>query len=342
MKLILFNFFQGKTEINIDGYLEQLDNNSQAVFDSMITDWRKASELRIQRLKQRVVERNRNQWEKSVREWGYSDYEERKKIDRFYYKYPQLEEIVRMMGRKQPKSKKMKDDYLIQYLPTLPSAPQPAAEVEEIMLGQSVKHLLPIEMAVMAQKSTETLFYKRYVSHQLQLFANRPKMESTEKKIVKQKEKPRLEKGPIIVALDTSGSMSGHPIKIATTLLFKLLKMARIQNRNCFLITFSIRTKSIDLATMTSWSQLEKFMHNHYSGGTDGEEMLNKAIEMLQSKNYAMADVLIISDFYFPRPRHLTTENINKEKSKGTCFYGLQVGQQKCEYDETLDRVWKV
>ncbi len=330
-------------EVNIDGYLELLkEETGQAVYTALIADWRKASKQRIQKLKLKVINQSRNQWEINVRNWGYSDYEERRKLEKFYYKYPQLEEIVRMMGREQPKNKEMKDDYLTQYLPILPSAPQPAAEIEEIMLGQSVKHLLPIEMAIMAQKSTDTLFYKRYVSHQLQLFANRPKLESAEKKKVTHKEKPRLEKGPMIVALDTSGSMSGQPIKIATTLFFKLLKLARRQNRNCFLIMFSIRAKSIDLANMTTWSQLEHFMANHYTGGTDGEEMLGKAMDMLRSKNYSMADVLIISDFYFPLPKQPTEKKIKEEKSKGSCFYGLQIGKQNCKYERLLDRVWKV
>lgn len=330
-------------EVNIDGYLEQLEySNRQAVFTAMIADWRKASAHRIQRLKESIINRNKQQWEINVREWGISDYKERKKIDSVFYQYPQLEEIVRMMGREQPNSQEIKDDYLMQYLPILPSTPQSAAEVEEILLGQSVKHLLPIEMAIMAQKSTENLFYKRYVSHQLQLFANRPKSESATKHTVKRKDKTRLEKGPMIVALDTSGSMYGQPLKIATTLLFKLLKMAQRQNRNCFLIMFSVRSKCIDLTTKNTWSQLKLFMQNHFTGGTDGEEMLGKAVDMLNSKSYEMADVLIISDFFFSLPKPATIEKILKERSKSTCFYGLQIGKGVCDYEQILDKVWKV
>ena len=42
---------------------------------------------------------------------------------------------------------------------------------------------------------------------------------------------PRLEKGPIIVSIDTSKSMKGRPHDLAVCLLMQLLKMARKQKR---------------------------------------------------------------------------------------------------------------
>ena len=54
------------------------------------------------------------------------------------------------------------------------------------------------------------------------------------------KKEPRLEKGPIIVSIDTSGSMCGRPIELATCLLRQLLQMAKKQKRKCFLISFSV------------------------------------------------------------------------------------------------------
>ena len=119
-------------------------------------------------------------------------------------------------------------------------------------------------------------------------------------KLDKQRQvKPRLEKGPIVVSLDTSGSMTGKPMQLAKCLLLQLLKMAKKQKRKCFLITFSVRANFLDLSRYGAWKQLKKFLDNHFSGGTDGEQMLRTALNMLQTANFSMADVLIISDFYF-------------------------------------------
>jgi len=57
-------------------------------------------------------------------------------------------------------------------------------------------------------------------------------------------------------------------------------------------------------------------------GGIDGEEMLKDALRMLQTSNFSMADVLIISDFYFGVPRPKTRDKMNKERANGTRFYG--------------------
>ena len=131
--------------------------------------------------------------------------------------------------------------------------------------------------------------------------------------------KPRLENGPIIVAVDTSGSMSGKPLKIAYSVLTQLLRLARKQKRKVFLMSFSVRAKFLDLSLPRNWMRLNAFLEDRFTGGTDGEEMLNRSIEMLQSKSFAMADVLIISDFYFPLPIELTKKKILTEIGRASC-----------------------
>ena len=46
-------------------------------------------------------------------------------------------------------------------------------------------------------------------------------------------------KGPIIVCVDTSGSMQGTPENIAKTVTFALSKIAIEEERKCYLISFS-------------------------------------------------------------------------------------------------------
>ena len=118
--------------------------------------------------------------------------------------------------------------------------------------------------------------------------------------------------------------------------------MAKKQKRSCYLISFSIRSKSIDLAKPRNWNKVDNFLENSFSGGTDGEQMLAEAIRVLQQGAYEMADVLIISDLQFPKPQPKTMEKINKEKSLGTRFYALQIGKWGHEYNNVLDKIWVV
>ena len=162
------------------------------------------------------------------------------------------------------------------------------------------------------------------------------KIEQTKKK------EPRLEKGPIIVSVDTSGSMAGQPLELATCLLRQLLLLAKKQKRNCFLITFSVRAQYLDLSKPGSWRKLDSFLNDYYSGGTDGNEMLKAGIKMLNTNNFSMADMLIISDFIFDTPNSAVLNFMRTEQQKGTCFYGLQIGWRQHGYDNILDKVWQI
>lgn len=154
--------------------------------------------------------------------------------------------------------------------------------------------------------------------------------------------KPRLEMGPIIVSIDTSGSMIGKPEKLARSLLMQLLRLAKKQHRKCFVITFSVRAKALELTKPANWGLLEKFFEEGFSGGTDGEQMLAAALDTLQTKDFCMADVLIISDFFFPLPIDKTHKRMETEHAKGTRYYGLQIGETKNPYDKVLDKIWRI
>ena len=330
-------------EVNIDGYVEQMKSQDlDAVFASLLSDWDKACDELVRKKKVEIIEFNREKWEKGVKEHGNADFKERKKIEKMFFSYPQLVDIVRIIGREQPGRNDEYDETVRSYMPILPSPPTPAVEVEQVSLGKDLQHLLPMETTILADKETEDLFYLKYASSQLQLFANKPKQESVLKTEKKRNKKPRLEKGPIIVSLDTSGSMSGRPEKVARCLLLQLLRMAKKQKRKCFLITFSVRAECMDLSRPGSWNRLNRFLNNPFTGGTDGEDMIKNALKMLNTDNYSMADVLIISDFYFPNPRPQTKELMEIEHNKGTRFYGLQIESTVSGYDNVLDRIWKV
>lgn len=331
-------------EINIDGYIKQLETEDQeTVYNAFLKDWDRASYERQMRRKRQALEQNRKEWEQQVKNHGLTDYRSRQKIEHIFYSYPKLKEILKIIGREEQIRVEEMDETVLHYLPLLPSAPRPAKEVEEIANGKDLQHLLPSELAIMSEHQTENLFYLKYATGQLQLFANRPKEESQLKTDQKDQKKPRLGNGPIIVAVDTSGSMSGRAIEIAYSLLLQLLNLAKKQKRKCFLISFAVRAQYLDLSLPSNRLRLDDFLTNKFTGGTNGEQMLNAAINMLQTDNYSMADVLIISDFYFPAPIKETRKKMQIEHSKGTKYYGLKIGVHNTStYDNILDKCWIV
>ena len=147
----------------------------------------------------------------------------------------------------------------------------------------------------------------------------------------------------VSVLIDTSGSMNGRPLHVAHSLLFQLLYMAKKQKRACYLITYSVRAQAIDLASPSNWRLVKQFLQRGFSGGTDGNQMLQTAIAALQNQKYAMADVLIISDFEWPCPQNNILKMMDREKGQGTKFYGLGIRASFARYPhDWLDRLWNI
>lgn len=338
--------FYAAQEVNIEGYInqmQQMDEESKSLVLSVLAkDWEKANDEYMERIEKEILDKNKNIWECSVRDHGIEDYERVRKIEHVFYRYPALTEIVKIIGREQPENKKEQDDILFKYKPLIVSNHMTFKEVEEITTGRNLSHLVPTEIAFLADSFTESVFYQKFASYKLQLFSNRSKILGQEKTKQQICDKPRLQIGPIIVAVDTSESMYGQPEKIANSLLIQLVRMAKKQRRKCFLITFSVKAQTIDLAHPANWDKLKDFLDHGFSGGTNGEEMLKIALRVLETETYSLADILIISDFEFSKPIKNTIDKMCEERAMGVRFYGLQIGTASREYDKILDRIWKV
>lgn len=326
-----------KYEVNLPGFTSQFKGDDKnPVFAALTSDWENACKEKLERQQRRMLERSKQQFEIICRDAGTADYEDKKRVEKYIHKYPQLKEIVDMIGRDTDPIKEEKDSVVYKFIPTTVSKNSSVEEIDRVESGDNLERVLAVELSM-----PEDLFYKRFATKELQQFSSPGK--DKPKKVEEHSNDPRLTKGPIIVSIDTSGSMSGRPERIAFSLLKQLLRMAKKQKRPCFLITFSVRSKSIDLSKPRNWGRLDNFLTNTFSGGTDGEQMLSEAINVLQKGTFEMADVLIISDLEFPKPIPATIEKINKEKTLGTRFYALQVGGWKDhEYKEVLDKIWHV
>jgi uncharacterized protein with von Willebrand factor type A (vWA) domain len=128
---------------------------------------------------------------------------------------------------------------------------------------------------------------------------------------------------------------------MAKSLLIQLVRIARAEHRSCYLITFSVRIRSVDLGRGANMRALTSFLQQRFTGGNGEEKLLIEALRLLESDDYGMADVLIISDFIFNPPDRANTERVRKAQSKGTRFYGLQINSNSNAFDALLDRKWK-
>ena len=204
-------------------------------------------------------------------------------------------------------------------------------EINGLKYSNDISCVLPSELALLRNPATKKLFQLKFAQKQLLSYNYRSK-EEIEKEDTEQEEvsvEKKEPKGPIIVCVDTSGSMQGTPENIAKTVTFALSKIAIEEERKCYLISFSTGIETLDLSDFSEGNSIGKlvsFLQKSFNGGTDATPALKHSLEMLQRNAYKNADVLMISDFVMDTLPTDLVNSIEEEKNNNTCFYSLVIG----------------
>lgn len=257
-------------------------------------------------------------------------------------RFPSLEKILSLLGRSPSETGSKRASITYGHL-NLPHSG--GSDIQGITVGQSFASLLPFETALFSDSQTEDVFLHKYVDHQLQLFLHKSESGKISRSLNNVRAKNR---GPMIVCLDTSGSMRGRPLDIAILLVSNILIDALYQKRDCLLIVFSEEIEVIDLKKawgsfrIRSFYGFEDFVRQITSlnGGTDITEMLIAVFELWESQNdFQLADVLIISDFEIPKPSDELLSKIMYYREQGYSFYGYQIGREETELSPYFNKI---
>ena len=201
-------------------------------------------------------------------------------------------------------------------------------EISGIKLGKSIEYLLPNELALLNDSELEELFDLKYVEEKLMLFdydsyINIEQEKKVEEFIENEKDE---EKGPIIICVDTSGSMSGAPERIAKAIAFCISSKAISENRPCLLINFSTSIEVIEFNKFNLFTDILNFLKKSFNGGTDLIPALKYSLDKIENEKFEKADVLILSDFILNNIGNEILEKINNAKILGNKFYSISIG----------------
>lgn len=201
-------------------------------------------------------------------------------------------------------------------------------EISGIKLGKSIEYLLPNELALLNDSELEELFDLKYVEEKLMLFdydsyINIEQEKKLEEFIESEKDE---EKGPIIICVDTSGSMSGAPERIAKAIAFCISSKAISENRPCLLINFSTSIEVVEFNKFNLFTDILNFLKKSFNGGTDLIPALKYSLDKIESEKFQKADVLILSDFILNSIGNEILEKINNAKKIDNKFYSISIG----------------
>ena len=268
--------------------------------------------------------------------WNRMDFERIRKIVSIQNDYPVINEVANKMGRIAAdvgkESVKVSSGIFYKF------EHASGSDIEGVSVGHDLNALLPIELVHCVDYDLEDVFIHRYLTNQLQLFRHKSEISNPARSLQR---KPAKLKGPMIVCLDTSGSMVGKPEKIAHSLIIRLVEIANRQRRDCYLITFSIHIHCADVRKERA--KLLDLLSHTSSGDTDATQMLKATINLLESKKeYINSDVLWITDFRIPKTTESLLRQMANYRKEGTRFYGLQIGKAENSWEKYFDHIHKV
>jgi uncharacterized protein with von Willebrand factor type A (vWA) domain len=211
-------------------------------------------------------------------------------------KHDTLKKIAEMTGRfKRIAKKRMKTKQNM------------TMERKEVTLGQEVARLLPTEAANLIMPDSKLDFLRRYAEQQTFVFDT--------------KGKNRKGRGPIIICMDESSSMTGIKEE-SKAFCLALLMIARRQKRDFAIIPFASDIGEILIFPKgrSTSKEIISFSEQFLGGGTNYEKPLRASLDILGKSEFNEADILFVTDgSSFLPSRFIEGFNAVKKKRKFEC-----------------------
>ena len=289
--------------------------------------------IRLEKLLSPFIKNLGRLWDLSETTFETSGFEVLEQFAKLLEQDESLQELAELLGKQSRAQSTFEKELHDKTVIKTEWHPKPAyrGEVNSLRYSNDISAVLPSELALLKNPAAKKLFQLKFAQKQLLSFLYQ-NMNATSKEETEQEEvsvEKKEPKGPIIICVDTSGSMNGTPENVAKTVTFALSKIAIEEERKCYMISFSTGIESLDLSDFKNGNSLPKlvqFLRMSFNGGTDANPALRHAVEMLQKDGYKNADVLMISDFVMGTLSNDLVKSIESEKANGTDFYSLVIG----------------
>lgn len=239
---------------------------------------------------------------------------------------PQLRELAEQLGREDGDGARRSE------------APGGGANVTGVHFAGEVHTALPSELALLGDPETEDLFYQRLLERRLVSLetagAGLSGVASPERR------------GPILACIDTSGSMQGAPEAAAKALVLAVTRQALPQKRTVHLLLFGAREEATELRLRRGPGGLEElldFLAMGFSGGTDFDTPLVRALELLEERDLAKADLLVVTDGHGRAAPEVEAAVRRVREARGVRVFSCLVGTgPEASVAGFSDEVWRV
>ena len=245
---------------------------------------------------------------------------------------PLGERLTMAQNLMQPRVRQMAD--LIGRLRNLARARQGGSlrhlrdEYYRITQGQDLSRVLPVELSALNDPLRLLDFGRRFLEGQLTQYDVKPIQ--------------REGRGPILCAIDCSGSMHGGSMEWASAVGLALMDTARRQKRDFAAVFFNgdIVAEFTFPKGKASPADILRFAQVGPSGGTDFEPPLTWAMQQLETARFKTADITFITDGENRLADAFLQRLQAQKRAWGFRIFSILIGGTAEELARWSDRVW--
>jgi len=197
-----------------------------------------------------------------------------------------------------------------------------------VTLGKEIERLLPMEFGLYMHPITKIDFLRRFVEGQTMQY--------------EQKGREVLEKGPIVLCLDQSGSMYQLDTQ-SKGFILTLMSIARKQRRDFCLILFSTRIQIHKYKKgEIKGSDIVSLARTFLGGGTNFALPLDQAMNVINESQFKQADLVFVTDGEDTLNDSFLLAFNKKKKEKDFNVLSLVLGSSTKIVEQFSDKVVQV
>jgi len=208
-------------------------------------------------------------------------------------------------------------------------------EIYDVTMSSDLEHVLASEMTMLADESTEDIFWTKWLEGTLLTY----KLRGSEK----------ANRGAIICLLDNSGSMLGDREIWGKGVAMALLEIAKREKRDFYGIHFSSSGEMMEWYFPKGNVELPDaldYAEFFFNGGTDFEAPVSRAVEVLESQfredGATKGDIIMITDGEAYVSDEWLTRFLNAKRQLNFKLFGVLIGTYRHVLDELSDKTFSI
>ncbi len=271
------------------------------------------------------------------------------RIRRLIEHLPELARILRALGRA-----RLTEEFEEQGLATVQVMEEAAAqcaqshtlhvpdlpgETRGIRRSDRIGRMLPAEAMLLGHPRLRLVWHARRAERTLLTYEDDDRLQEVrlheavvQRPRSQRKPERRLEMGPLLICVDTSGSMRGGAEVVAKATVLEAVRVAHAQQRPCHVFAFGGLTELVEMELAVDSAGIERlirFLAQSFQGGTDICGPLERAIAKLKDERWQLADLLIASDGEFGATAEVVDRLRGAKQDLGLRVQGVLIGDRE-------------